>query len=92
MKIKKLDIIKSDERGTIFNCEKINYLTRKKHTISSDHTHAEGEEVFLVEGKIELTVGDQTKEVEAPIKIEIPPNVYHKITALTDIRILYFYK
>ena len=92
MNIKKLSVIKSDDRGTIYDCEKINFLSRKKGTISSDHTHAEGEDIFLVEGRIELTVGDETKEVEAPIKIELPSNVYHKIIALTDIRILYYYK
>jgi len=92
MNIKKLNIIKSDERGTIYNCEKMNFLVRKKGTISSDHTHKEAEDIFLVEGKIKLIVGNETKEVESPIKIEIPSNVYHKIIALTDIRILYYYK
>jgi quercetin dioxygenase-like cupin family protein len=92
MNIKKLSIIKSDERGTIYNCDRMNFLVRKKGTISSDHTHKEGEDIFLVEGKIELTVGNETKEVEAPVKIEILPNVYHKIIALSDIRILYYYK
>jgi quercetin dioxygenase-like cupin family protein len=92
MNIKKLSIIKSDERGTIYNCDRMNFLVRKKGTISSDHTHKEGEDIFLVEGKIELTVGNETKEVEAPVKIKILPNVYHKIIALSDIRILYYYK
>lgn len=90
--IKELSIIKSDERGMIYNCEKMNFLVRKKGTISSDHSHAEGEDIFLVEGKIELTVGNETRKVKAPIKIEIPPNTYHKIIAITDIRILYYYK
>ena len=92
MKIKKLPIVKSDERGIIYNCEKVNFLVRKKGTISSDHSHKEAENIFLVEGKIELTVDNETKKVEAPVKIEILPNIYHKIVALTDIRILYYYK
>jgi len=70
----------------------LNNLMNTKATIENLKNVKEGEEIFLVEGKIELTVGDQTKEVEAPIKIDIPPNVFHKIKALTDIRILYFYK
>lgn len=92
MNIKKLTVIKSDERGTIYNCEKMNFLVRKKGTVSSDHSHKGGEDIFLVEGKIKLTVGKETKEVESSVKIEILPNVYHKIIALTDIRILYYYK
>jgi len=92
MIIKKLRVIKSDERGTIYDCDKINFLVRKKGTTSSDHTHSEGEDIFLVEGEIELTVENETKRVKAPIKIEVLPNVYHKIIAITDIRILYYYK
>jgi len=92
MNIKKLPVIKSDERGTIYDCNRMNFLIRKKGTISSDHSHKEGEDIFLVEGKIKLTVGNETKEVESPVKIEILPNVYHKIIAITDIRILYYYK
>ena len=92
MNIKKLRVIKSDERGTVYDCERTNFIVRKKGTVSSDHTHAEGEDIFLVEGEMELTVGKEIKRVKAPIKIEILPNVYHKIIAITDIRILYYYK
>lgn len=92
MNIQKLSIIKSDERGVIYDCERMNFLFRKKGTISSDHSHPEGEDIFLVEGEIELTVGDETERVKAPVKIELPPSVYHKIIALTDIKILYYYK
>ena len=92
MDIEKLKIVKSDERGIIYDCEKMNFLIRKKDTISSDHTHFEEEDIFLVEGKIELTVGTETEKVEAPVKIEVPANIYHKIIALTDIKILYYYK
>ena len=92
MSVKKLPIVKSDERGTIYDCDKINYLIRKKGTISSDHTHPEAENIYLIEGEIENTIGDKTEKLKAPVKIEVPPNVYHKIVALTDIKILYYYK
>jgi len=91
MNIKKLAIVKSDERGIIYNCEKVNFLSRKKDTISSDHAHPEGEDIFLVEGEVELTVGDKTQRVKAPVKIELPANIYHKIIALTNIKLLYYY-
>jgi len=92
MNIKKLPIVKSDERGVIYDCGRMNFLARKKGTISSDHTHPEGEDIFLIEGEIELTVGDETERVKAPVKIELPADVYHKIIALTDIKLLYYYK
>ena len=92
MDIKGLSIVKSDEYVVIYDCGKMNFLVRKKNTVSLDHIHPKIEEIFLVEGEIELTVGKEIKKVEAPVKIEIPPNVNHKIAALTDIRILYCYK
>lgn len=35
--------------------------------------------------KKELTIGDETKIVKAPIMFKINSNVYHKVVALTDI-------
>lgn len=88
MDIKKLQIVKSDERGVIYDCGKVGFITRKRGTTSADHNHKEPEILYLVEGRIELTVGEETRKVEAPAKIEIPEHIYHKLVALTDIRII----
>jgi quercetin dioxygenase-like cupin family protein len=88
MNIKKLQIVKSDERGIIYDCGKVGFIIRSKGTISADHTHEEPEILYLVEGRATLTIGKEVSEVEAPVEIEISGNVYHKLVALTDIRIV----
>ena len=88
MKLEKIDIIKSDERGIIYNCGKASFISRKKGSISADHTHADPEITYLVKGEIELTIGDETQVVKAPIKFILAPNVYHKLVALTDIELV----
>ncbi len=86
--LNKIQIIKSDNRGVIYNCGDVGYIARKKGTISANHTHIEPETLYLVQGKVELTVGSQTEKVEAPVKINIDSNVYHKLVALSDIVIV----
>ena len=87
--LSKIQIIKSDKRGIIYNCgDGVGYIVRKKGTVSANHAHIEPETLYLVKGKIELTVDSQTEKVEAPAKIDIDSNVYHKLIALSDIVIV----
>ena len=88
MLLEKINEIKSDERGIILDCGKSNFIFRKKGSISADHTHAENELIYLVKGEVELTIAEETKIVKAPVKFEIPPNIYHKLVALTDIELV----
>ena len=88
MLLEKINQIKVDERGVILDCGKSNYISRKKGTISANHTHKESEIIYLVKGEVELTIAEETKIVNAPIKFETPPNVYHKLVALTDIELI----
>ena len=88
MDLKELKTIKSDERGIIYDCDKLNYISRKKGSINANHSHCDYEILYLVKGEAELTIGEETKIIKAPIKIEIPENTYHKLIALSDIEIL----
>lgn len=88
MKIEDVPILKKDERGIIYRCEPVNYIVRKKGTISADHTHQKAETLYLIEGKVELTIGKETEVVEAPKKFFVGPNEYHKVKALTDIKLI----
>ena len=85
MDLNEIKIIKSDERGIIYDCGNSSFITRKKGTIGADHTHEDQEIIYLVKGEIELTIGDETKIVKAPIMFKINSNVYHKVVALSDI-------
>ncbi len=91
MKIEKISYNISNE-NIIYDCGKMNFLIKKKNSISLEHTHSKIEEIFLVEGEIKLSLGTEDKILKVPVKIEIPINVSHKLVALTDIRLLYSYK
>lgn len=88
MQIDDIKVLKQDERGTIYRCKPVNYIVRRKDTISADHTHKEAETLYIVEGKVELTIGKETKHFEAPIKVFIPSNEYHKLVAITNIKLI----
>ena len=85
MELNKIKIIKFDERGIIYDCGKSNFISRKKGTVSGDHTHDDPEIIYLVKGKVELTIGNETQMVEAPIMFKSDSHIYHKLVALTDI-------
>ena len=85
MELEKIKIIKSDNRGIIYDCGKSNFISRKKGTISANHAHDENEIIYLVKGEIELTIGNETKTIKAPIMFKIKSKVHHKLVALTDI-------
>ncbi len=88
MKTEPIEISKEDERGIIYRCDPVNYIVRKRGSISADHTHEEVETLYLIEGKGKLTIGGETEEIKAPIKVLIPANEYHKLVAITDIKLI----
>jgi hypothetical protein len=77
--------IKQDKRGIVYDCGGIMYVERKKGTITADHIHPEGEIIYLIKGRLELTIGKSAKIVESPARFTVPPNIYHKLVALSDI-------
>ena len=88
MQLEKIEIIKSDERGIIYDCGKSNFIARKKGSISANHAHPDHEIIYLVTGEVEVTIADETQVIAAPIKFSIGSNVYHKLIALTDIELI----
>lgn len=87
--IENIPIIKSDDRGTVYDCDKLIFIARHKDSITADHTHVtESETIYLVKGKIELTINEKTQIIKAPVKFDIPAGAYHKITAITDVEFL----
>jgi|GEM_PF-1466333 len=70
--------------ATTISCDSFYYIELKKGTTASDHTHNEEETIYFLKGKAEFTLGENTQNIKAPIKITIPPNTYHKFLALND--------
>ncbi|MBI2572905.1 hypothetical protein HYV86_03545 [Candidatus Woesearchaeota archaeon] len=91
MEISSLPILKQDERGTIYDLGgKAKYIVRKQGSISGDHMHNVEEILFLLNGKVELTLGNVISIVEAPVKISIPAHTHHKLLAITSIELVEF--
>ena len=88
MNLTGLRVIKSDERGIMYDCDKLNFISRKKGSVSANHSHSDHEILYLVKGEVELTLGNETTRVVAPVKIDIPGGTFHKLVALSDIEIL----
>ncbi|PWK27605.1 Cupin domain-containing protein [Arcicella aurantiaca] len=52
------------------------------------HSHFHEQITTVIEGKFELTIGDETKIYENGLVAVIPPNVVHGGKALTDCKLL----
>lgn len=52
------------------------------------HTHDYEHEIYVVDGKAEATMGDKKQTISADDVIYIPPNVYHGMKALEDLKIV----
>ena len=86
--VRDIPIESADGRGTTYNLGEWSLMERKEGTVSADHEHKDAESLVLIDGRIELTIGDDTKLVEQMAEINIPGNIHHKIVALTDIKLL----
>ena len=85
MKITPLRTLKSDKRGIVISCGPLNYVARKKGSVSGDHPHPEDEYIYLVKGKAKMIEGNTSEEVSAPAEVVIPKNHIIKLLATTDV-------
>ncbi len=88
MDIEEIKVLNKDERGIMYDCDKLKFIEKKKGTINANHEHEVPEILYLVKGEAELTIGKETKNVKASVKISIPANTYHKLIAITEIILL----
>ncbi len=89
MNIEKILPVKEDDRGARYDLGIIKLVIRKAGTISADHKHPEGEVDYFISDRVRLTIGEESQIINAPAKVNVPPNVYHKIEAITDFILLY---
>lgn len=79
-----------DERGIIYDLDKVSLVRRKAGTVSGDHIHPEEEVLFLTKGEAEITIDGQVETAKAPAKFCFGANSRHKIKAITDIEFIYY--
>lgn len=63
------------------------YWDAQKGAVLPMHSHFHEQITSVIEGKFELTIGDETKVYEAGLVAVIPPNVIHGGKALTDCKL-----
>jgi quercetin dioxygenase-like cupin family protein len=64
------------------------YWTVEAGSAMPIHSHIHEQVAHVLKGKFELTVGDETKVLEAGIVAVIPPNIPHGGRAITDCELL----
>lgn len=99
--ITELPLLWSSERGANWGLktrkrDDFMLIMRKAGTVNANHAHKGAlseknpETILFIDGKALLEWRDkgggiQKRELGKPCKIEIPPNVWHRLTAVTDI-------
>lgn len=78
-------IIQNFEGCKAYDCDLVLYICLEKGAVVSNHTHNHQEIVFLMDGTAEAIIGKDTRIINSPAKVVIPPNVYHKFTAITNL-------
>ena len=60
----------------------LSYLEMDEGTVVPTHSHPHEQGGILLSGRMELTIGDQTRTVEAGSLFLIPPNTPHRAAAV----------
>ena len=58
------------------------------HALSLQYHERKHETMFLISGKMELTLGDELRTMKRGEFVDIPPGTIHRVRALTDVTIL----
>jgi quercetin dioxygenase-like cupin family protein len=82
--VRKWEPDQTNEKGQGFKAGRLFYYTTNPGAVRADHTHPEAETLWVIKGKAELQVGEEREVIEAPCMVEIPGNIYHKLTAITQ--------
>jgi len=85
---KKIEVVKQDDRGTIYNIEGIDVVVWKKGSKSSEHSHDTKEIIYVVKGKMRLTVNDEEKIINESETITVPEKIQRTVEALEDMIII----
>ena len=88
----KVELIKEDSRGKVYQTDDFKIFYRNKGTVSGDNSENTEELIYLVTGSANVTLKDSTQIIDAPSRIEFPANTYHKIEAITDIVFILYEK
>lgn len=64
------------------------YITIDKGKETPAHSHDYEHEIFVINGKGEVTIGNDTFSLDSGKFIYIPPNIFHKIHANENMNVI----
>lgn len=85
-----LELLRDADGFKSYAAEGFRIYYGKKDGIAGNNSINSKEIIYLIAGKVEVTIERSVEEILAPAKIEIPAKTYHKIKALTDTSFLLF--
>lgn len=84
----RIKILKSDERGGIYDCGPVQVVFWNAGSKSSVHTHPYPETIFVLRGAVRVTYWRKSETLLALEQITIPANTPIKVEALENVIIL----
>lgn len=86
----KLKFIKEKNGFRSYQAASFKVYYGKKDSIAGDNKINSKEKIYLLSGKMHVTIDKVTKLYTAPVELNIPAKTYHKLEALTEIIFLIF--
>lgn len=83
----------SSANGPVVEGERmqVGLITMKRGTGARPHSHPNEQWIYLLQGKVRVSVDNQPEKIASPgMLIFIPANVVHSVVALTDEDVLFF--
>ena len=79
-----MEQIRADESGTTYQADGFRVYYRVAGSKSGDNDVNVREHVYLLQGRMKVTVGDDKQEYEAPMMFEVPAKTYHVFESQSD--------
>jgi len=82
---KMLKFIKEKNGFKSYQADNFKIYYGEKGSVAGDNNINPAETIYLIDGRMEVTVKDKTEIKTAPTEIKIPAKTYHKLKALTKV-------
>lgn len=76
--------------GPIFHSDQVTFaqLTLEEGAIVKEHSHHQEQWTYILEGRMQFTLGDETKILTAGMAAHMPSHIIHSAVALTRVRVI----
>lgn len=81
----KLNLIKEKDYVKVYKGNNCKIYYGKKYGVFGNNDKNPNELIYLISGKLEVTIEDKIEIIISPSKFEVPEKTFHKLVALTDV-------